>query len=61
MQDAEECLDQWRIQELQNWAVEFIGSGDCFDAQSQTLFVLRVECKIDIENIIMLTSMKVYA
>ena len=59
MQDAEECLDQWRIQELQNWAVEFI---DCFDAQSQTPFVVRVECKIDIENIIiMLTSMKVYA
>ena len=56
MQDAEECLHQWWIQELQNWAVEFIGSGDCFDAQSQTPFVVRVECKIDIENIIIMLT-----
>ena len=33
------CLKQWRIQELQNQgrgpgAVEFLGSGDCFDAPS---------------------------
>lgn len=63
MPDAEECLDQWWIQELQKWAVEFIGSGDCFDAQSQTPFFVRVECKIHIVNITlyMLTSMKVYA
>ena len=52
MQDAEEYLDQWRIQELQNSAVEFLGSEDCFDAPSQTPFVARVECKIHIVNII---------
>ena len=33
-------------------AVEFVGSWDCFDAPSNTVFVVRVENKIQIRDIV---------
>ena len=50
--------EQWWIQEFQNQergssAVEFLGTGDCFDVPSNTpnIFVVRVGNKIHIVNI----------
>ena len=51
-------LKQWRIHEFKltgAWfpAVEFLGSGDCFDAPLPNVFVFRVGNKINVVNMAM--------
>ena len=58
-------VNQWRIQEFQNQgcgpgALEFLGSGYCFDTPSHILylFVVRVENREHIVNIAFLPQLK---